>query len=546
VQHTDRWLDVLFGMGDDTHPYWLMGVRVAILLFLACAAIVAAHDLGGRRWNRDNRLAAACALALTVLAGGLRFLVAGDNLLDFGGIPYSRLLLGYKGHFATAQFYSLLYGLVGRDIEHAILFNRIAGTLTIPLVYVSCRQLWRDPRVAALAGFLFAISPVHIIFSASDALSIFSIFLTASSYVLIAGAVRSRQPDAVATVRWLGGLLGLVLLTQVRYENALFLIPAVLYTYRHRRHIAPRPFVAPLVFASVLLVFFAYAALTAGLSYQNPVRIWPGVEMVWRHVLWNPITAAPVLLLGCAAVPARAGWRCAVLAQLPWLAALGLPVMAESGHGAVRVYCSWLILLLPAAAFGFAALLAVPRFAARATAAAALTYLTVLPLLALPAVTARHLEIREHDFFRAVVASLDPRTSVLVIPDDELLRRRFGSTIELFNKYSMTLAGLPDVGRRVRLVKLTEFLEGDRWPACDRGECVFFRGLPCLEQSVYPFSREQCESLARARRLVPVAETAMTAAPFRDCAVYIGRLRREICEPTIAARSLGLYRIEDR
>lgn len=547
-EHTDRWLDVLFGMGDDTHPYWLMAVRVAILLFIVCAALVAGRDTmrWRERWRPGDATSATWALGLTLVAAVLRFLVASPNLLDFGGIPYSRLLLGYKGHFATAQVYSLFYNFAGRNIENAILLNQIAGTMTIPLVYVLCRKLWRDPWVARLAAFLFAVSPVHIIFSASDALSIFTVFLCAASYVLVAGAVRAPAPDPIAPVRWLGGFVGLVLLTQVRYENALFIVPAAMFVLRNRAHVDLRSIAAPLAVALALIAFFVSSALAAGLSYQNPVRIWPGIEMVWQHVLWNPLTAAPLLLVGCAAIKAHSGWGGAALGIAPWFAALALPVMAESGHGAVRVYGSWLILLLPAAALGFASLLSTPRRGARMAATVALAYLGAQPLLAATTLTSRHLEIREHEFFRAAVAELPVGDAVVVVPDDELMRRRHGSTIELFNKYAMTVAGMPEAAGRVRLVRLSDHLADAGATPCPPGGCYFFRGLPCLEQDVYLYTREQCEELAQKRRLVPVAQTEMTAAPFRDCAVYTGGLREDLCAPTSAAQSFGLYRIEDR
>src|SRR5262249_1267067 len=141
--HTDRWLDILFGKGDDTYPFWLEIIRINILFVLLCAAVVIAWNLAPSRLRRirDARADIGIAFGLTMLAALLRFLVARANLMDFGGIAYSRLLLGYKGYFATAQVYSLFYELTARDLEHAILFDRIAGTVTIPLVYLLCRRL---------------------------------------------------------------------------------------------------------------------------------------------------------------------------------------------------------------------------------------------------------------------------------------------------------------------------------------------------------------------------------------------------------------------
>src|SRR5439155_10047461 len=188
------------------------------------------------RRMRDARAEIGTVLGLTALAAVLRFIVARANLMDFGGIAYSRLLLGYKGYFATAQVYSLFYQLTARDIEHAILFDRIAGTVTIPLVYLLCRRLRpRNRLLAGAAAFLFAVYPLHILFSASDALSVFSLFLAAGSYAMLAGAQTLEARPAIDWLCYLAGFTGLALITQVRYENVLLLIPPAVVMFARRR-----------------------------------------------------------------------------------------------------------------------------------------------------------------------------------------------------------------------------------------------------------------------------------------------------------------------
>jgi hypothetical protein len=547
VQHTDRWLDVLFGKGDDDFPFWLMTVRFNILLFLVCAAIVLGWNLTGARLRRAAaaRTEIAVVLMLTALAAALRFLVASTNLMDYGGIPYSRLLLGYKGHFATAQLYSLFYRLTSRDIEHAIFLDQIAGTLTIPLVFVLCRQLQPANRLfPAIAALLFAVSPLHVLFSASDALPPFSIFLTVASYVLLAGDGGADEPPILRKVRYLGGLSGLALLTQVRYENALFFIPVALFALARRRSLRVGDLWPGVLAAAAFLAFYAFAVVVYGLSFQNPVVVSTGIERIIELLILNPFLAIPTLLLGTLAITVFGGITLGVLCLLPLPAAFALGLLADSGHGAARVFCGWLILILPAAAYGFSLLLASKWRLAQAVALLALIHLAVQPLLLHDRLTARHLEIRENDFFRDVLSDLPPGVERIIVPDDELLRRHSHSTNEVFNKYAMIVAGREDLARRPRLVSLTQFLEEPSLEKCSGDACLFFFGLPCAEQRVYPFAKEQCEKVLDTYRSSLLRETEMVAAPFLDCSIYSGEMYRRFCEPTVKRQRFAAYRIE--
>jgi hypothetical protein len=546
VQHTDRWLDVLFGKGDDDFPYWLMTVRADILLFLVCVAAVLAWHLAPARLRRTApvRTEILLAGALTALAAALRFFVASANLMDYGGIPYSRLLLGYKGHFATAQFYSLFYRLTARDIEHAIFLDRIAGTLTIPLVYVLCRRLQPANRLfAPIAALLFALSPLHVLFSASDALPAFSIFLTAASYVLLAGD-GADEPASLRKVRYLGGFAGLALLTQVRYENALFFLPVALFGLARRRSLRARDLWPGILVAAAFLAIYGIAQSASGLSFQNPVVVSTGIERILRHLVPNPFLAIPSLLLGTLAIALFGSVRLGLLCLLPFPAVFALALLADSDHGSARVFCGWLILILPAAAYGFSLMLASRWRLAQAVALAALAHLAVQPLLLHDRLTARHLEMRENDFFRDVLSDLPPGVERIIVPDDELLRRRSHSTNEVFNKYAMIVAGRQDLSPPPQLVSLTQFLEQPSPGKCAGDACLFFYGLPCLEQRVYPFAREQCRKVLDTYRSSLLRETEMVAAPFLDCTIYTGDLYRRFCEPTVKRQRFASYRIE--
>ena len=365
-----------------------------------------------------------------------------------------------------------------------------------PLVYLLCRHFERSAFPFVAAG-LFALYPLHILFSASDVLPIFSLFLTAWSYVLLLGAERESEQKR-RMLHYLGGFAGLALLTQVRYENALFALPAVGLLVARRRELAPASLMPGLLIAGLLVVAYGIWTISAGLSFQNPVRLDAGSEMVLEHVVLNPMIAVPVLmvanLLGCR----FGGMWFAMASAAAWAAALALPIAAESGHGAARVFASWLIPILPLAAYGPARLLGASSMPSRAVAASFIAIWIALPIGSYHRLTAQHLEILEHDFYRAQLEVMPSTVKRLIVPDDELLRRRTRSTIELENKYAFTLAGLADVRDRLELVKLTRYLENREELLCGPGECAFFAGLPCFQQNVYPYSRSSATSCRRA------------------------------------------------
>lgn len=540
-----RSLELVFGRGDDDHPYWLLAVRLNILLFLLSLAVVAwrhAVAAGVRRWPRRER---ALVVALAVLAGVLRLWVARPNLLDFGGIPYSRLLYGYKGHFATAQFFAPLYELTGRDIEHGIFFQRVAGTLTIPLVYALCRRLRADNRLFPLiAALVFAVYPLHIVFSASDVLAVFSTFLAALSYLLVASAA-GVEDEREAWPRFLAGLCGLTLLTQVRYENVLLLLPAAAFLWLRGKTMVWQRTLGPLAISCAFAAVYACAAVAAGLSYRNPMDLERGLDLVMRHLLVNPFIAAPILFLGAAAIPVCRGVWWGAAAVLPWIAAVALCVAtAEDGHGAARIYANWLILIIPAAGYGLALLLEARRAGVRAAGALALLSLVALPVAARGRLGQQYLEILEHHSFVALLAALPAGVERIIVPDDEEMRRRVHSTMELHRKYEAILAAAPAGRGRVELLRLSDVLDNPAAANCGGGACLFFRGLPCMDRR-YWLTREQCARFMAARRMSPVSHTEVVAAPFVACSIYTGADRVRWCDPATRPRRFTVYRLGD-
>jgi len=540
-----RALDLLFGRGVDDAPLWLLVVRINVVVFLAAGLAAVGFRLAGRRRALASPSAIVTAAGLTVLAAVLRFGLAVPNLVDFGGIPYSRLLYGYAGHFGTAQFYSIFYQLTSRDIEHAIFFDQIAGTLTIPLVYLMCRNLSSDSRIATVAAFLFAVCPLHILFSASDSLAIFSIFLAAAATALLTWDDWPEESDRLRRLRYLAAFSGLALLTQVRYENALFLIPPAAVLFARRTGLRPRTLLVPALFGALLVAIYGYEAGTSGLTFQNPIWLRRGVAMVVESIVLNPFVSLPVLVAANLGIFRYRGFLWGALSLLPWIPALVLPIAGGSGHGAARVFTSWLILILPFSAYGISLMSSARSKFVRLVAAAFVVYFAAQPMILRQRLASRYLEVREHEFFGAALAAMPPRVELVIVPDDELLRRETHSTIELFHKYEMIRAALPDAARRPRLVGLTDYLEHPERTACAPGRCLFFSGLPCLEQDVYPFAREQCREIERSRAGPMLYESTQRAAPFLDCSIYVGALAARYCRPATRRQHLAFYWIED-
>lgn len=548
VHNAARWLDLLFGRGDDGYALWLLAVRLNVLATGLCVVglVVWYVSANGRRQALVSRSDLLILCGVTGLAALPRFAVTPANIFDFGGIAYSRLLIGYRGYFATAQSYAPLYELTVRDIEHGIVFNRIAGTLTAPLVYLLCRRLSGDLKWLPLsAGLLMALYPLHILFSASDALAVFSGFLAAVGYLLIAMATRLREQDGLVRLHYLGGFTALSLLTQVRYENTLLLLPPLCFLLAERRSLSLRQLLPGLLTGLALGAFYAADALGAPLSYRfrpDPEAHW---QVVKEQLVLNPFMAVPVLFAGSALVWPFRGWRVGLPALLPVPVVVGLAVWTtDNGHGAARIFANALILILPLSAYGLTLLAASRWHLFRVLGLGCLAGLLAMPLIHHAPLSTRYLEIIENDRFNALLARLPNGVRWIIVPDDELLRRVAGSTLEVMHKYAVILAARP-AAAQVTLVGLTEYLEQWRPEDCAGGACVFFQGLPCLEPDLYPFTAAQCDELLTTRSLWVFDDSPLLAAPFVHCSIYTGRLRRHLCDPATRLRHFTVYGLAD-
>lgn len=541
VQGLVQILDVLFGRGDDGFPFWLLAVRLNVLSFAACGSVPLLTSIvrTDRSTQRPSDLL--WALALTGLAAILSFGLVRNNLGDLGGIGYSRILLGYRGHFGAAQLYSLVYARSARTLEVGILLNRLAAILTVPALYMVCRRLAPSRRYfAVIATLLFCLNPLQLMFSGTEALPACTSFVAVVSYLLLLQCTQTVFDRRWQ--RWCGAVgagSGLALLTQIRQENYLLLLP-VLPLVAFRRDVRNSAAVIALAVLAGFCGVYVHELLGAGTPFQNPIRLGIMLKEGIGEIVSNPIFALVPLLVGTVGVLLK--WRCfaAILAPLPLLIAAALSSVTNTWtHDIARTFINAHALVSIVAGFGFSLLLE-GRGVGRVLAFVALAWMIALPFQYRTNLGDRYLETVEHDLFRSAITLLPGTVNRVVVPDDVPLERIAHSTIEAMNKYRMITAAARVSG--LELVGATRFLEQPEEFDCSHDNCVLFSGAFCLDLPPYWFARETCAAL-RQRLGSPIHEIPVRVGSMLDCSVQRVGVREPACELDAAGRRIGFYRL---
>jgi hypothetical protein len=394
-----------------------------------------------------------------------------------------------------------------------------------------------------MATALFALNPLHLVFSATECLPISTSLLAAGSYLLLVQALGDEvAPRWAGQVAMVGAATGLALLTQVRYENVLFLMPAGLYVWACRRRMRPdRLAVGGMIFALFIAVY-AGEALRAESSYQNPVRVADGLRLAVRALLGYPVFAIGPVVVGTAAAIVDRRSRVRLLAPLPLLLAVLLGGVTNSEvHNQARTYLNEVLLISLVAGYGLALMWESRWWVVRAAAVCAVLWAVVLPMRCWPILRERHLETAEHDFLRAALASLPPGIDRIVVPDEDRLFRETHSTIELATKYRFIAIAAGADG--VEMVGMTRFLEHPEAFDCSHDNCAVFRGVPCMGLSQYWFAEPECTQLLKRRAGPPLREEDVVAGSFLDCSIALGETRTRACDPFRRSQTIGLYRL---
>src|SRR5262249_37300870 len=147
---------------------------------------------------------------------------------------------------------------------------------------------------------------------------------------------------------------------------------------------------------------------------------------------------------------------------------------------------NWLLLIFAFAGYGFS-LLMEGGWLGKMVAGTFILWLVAQPIVLRDALTAQYLEIAENDYFRSLWLTLPPDVRWVVVPDDELMSRISHTALETLTQYGMIRAGRGAGTGDAQVVGITAFLEHPDRVDCSNGQCAFFFGLPCMEQTVYPF-----------------------------------------------------------
>src|SRR5262249_30055995 len=144
---------------------------------------------------------------------------------------------------------------------------------------------------------------------------------------LLVGGVRTGELGTAETrLLFIAAFLGLSLLTQVRYENVLFLLPAAIYLVVERQVIRRGDLALGLGTFLTFTAVYAYWTLTAGYSYQPQVSLATGLVVAQRDILLNPFLSIPILLVGTFVAILGLPRNLKPMPLLPWLVAFLLIV----------------------------------------------------------------------------------------------------------------------------------------------------------------------------------------------------------------------------
>ncbi len=88
---------------------------------------------------------------------------------------------------------SLIYRIVGPGEPQIFFLSTIVGTLTVFVVFLLVYFITRDKNISLIASFLFAITPIHLVWSGSTATEIFFTFFSLLSLSMMVLYLKSRR-----------------------------------------------------------------------------------------------------------------------------------------------------------------------------------------------------------------------------------------------------------------------------------------------------------------------------------------------------------------
>jgi 4-amino-4-deoxy-L-arabinose transferase-like glycosyltransferase len=172
-------------------------------------------------------------------------------------------------------FLSLALGVFGDSEAVAYNTNAVIGSISILLVFLLLFLTFKDSTFALISAFMLSFIPVHLKYSGTSSMEIFSFFCIVLSMVFLEIYFRARKP--LTFILFLATLLYAV---QTRPENFLLLIPVTLYILlkeeKRLKQFFKKEYLIPLLLFLLLLIplsqlIYYATSIAHAVSWDDPI-----------------------------------------------------------------------------------------------------------------------------------------------------------------------------------------------------------------------------------------------------------------------------------
>jgi hypothetical protein len=406
-------------------------------------------------------------------------------------------------------FLHLVYGVLPQQDETIWTINRIAGAVSVPLLYVLMRKRFADPVAAVAGAAALAVNPLITRYSASD-----------TPYVLVCAALlgalvaydRYRESGSIGTMVLALGLLTAAM--QLRPDAPWLIVPAALLVLARpladwRTLLRPAAVIAALAFVALngVLTVWAVTGHTEGGYWRSFVLVGSLMGSPWATSDMTPEPLAALVVFGAlsALFYKRPGvfWLAAALVADP----IHFPAYDSDVAGQysnARYHIPAMYLTCGLAGLGVASMLRLLAWLARRPVPAASLAAAGIVCLA----SASRFDLlrrmwtpqREYELFRDGLKRLDPDCRVVTLAHTR------DSGWAPFDYL------VPD-----GLLDIPQFLEGPQ-----RGCFIYYRTGNCYTPDLAPYPERAgfemipaCRAIEERFQLEPIVEAQVPAIPYR-------------------------------
>jgi hypothetical protein len=509
----------------DSWTISVVAVRINIGFLVFLTLIWLYHRINSsvaeiRRAKNFTQLIPWILFALIICFGSvLRLFIAESNILDIGGISYSRLLEGYPGHFGVPELYSPVYYFSGRTIENGIILNRLAGCITIWAAGHVLFRITGSPAGAVFGSLAAAVFPLHILLSAGTlctvAFILFSVLLIGCLVHLV------RKPDLLS---FFLSFQILVFMTEIRGEALFFLvfsIPLLIYTWLRFRK--DRWYHAAGIISLSMLAIYISCSSASDRSHveviMNSFEILDKIILRFIRInITNDAVMPPIyplaFLLSLFFIRLRYSLPIITFSIFVLLAQLKIsdtPGSDLNNSGVLLYFSSFYFLLWFGAAWMLYMLYRQKSTIIKVCNGVMIFLFVSLPFIYYPLFNLQFANIEEHRFIKNFIGS-QPDSCNYVYADHKHLTPGSEHTYEQGKQFTEVLKGIDPEGFFKRMVSTSDLLEEkpeslemlDRW--LSEKSCVFFyHGSICTVFDLYTYA--DCYEIWKRYMLKPASVT---------------------------------------